>query len=153
METEAYGGAHDPASHAYRGISERNAVMFGEAGHAYVYFTYGFHHCLNFVTGRHGVASAVLLRAIEPTKGLEIMSRRRKKTDPRDFASGPGKLCQALGIDRKMNGIDITKPNSAIRVLNSRSRFQIVSTSRIGIRLAKRRRWRFYAKGNQFVSS
>src|SRR5487761_1007342 len=99
VETEAYGGSRDPASHAYRGITPRNEVMFGEAGHAYVYFTYGFHNCLNFVTGKKGIATAVLIRAIEPTKGIEIMSRFRETAILNQIASGPGKLCQALAID------------------------------------------------------
>ncbi|MDG6998665.1 MAG: DNA-3-methyladenine glycosylase [Nitrososphaerota archaeon] len=152
VETEAYGGAKDPASHAYRGISNRNAVMFGIAGHAYVYFTYGFHHCLNFVTGKEGEASAVLLRAIEPTSGFETMSDLRKKTLLKDLTSGPGKLCQALAIDRRLNGIDITSPESEIHVLAEGATFQIATSSRIGIRNAKERKWRFFAEDNVFVS-
>ena len=91
VETEAYGGSRDPASHAYRGKTRRNEVMFGEAGHAYVYFTYGFHHCLNFVTGKNGVASAVLIRAIEPIRGIEIMESLRKNSIQTELASGPAK--------------------------------------------------------------
>ncbi|MCL4517838.1 MAG: DNA-3-methyladenine glycosylase [Thaumarchaeota archaeon] len=152
VETEAYGGAKDPASHAYRGISKRNAAMFGKAGHAYVYFTYGFHHCLNFVTRKQGEASAVLIRAVEPTSGLETMSKLRNKSHPKDLTTGPGKLCQALAIDRKLNGIDITQQESVIHVLDDGATFDIKSTPRIGIRNAKDRKWRFFAIGNQFVS-
>ncbi|MDG6907307.1 MAG: DNA-3-methyladenine glycosylase [Nitrososphaerota archaeon] len=152
VETEAYGGAKDPASHAYRGITSRNVVMFGEAGHAYVYFTYGAHHCLNFVTGKDGEASAVLIRSIRPTVGLSVMSQNRKRFSPEDLASGPGKLCQALAIDRRLNGIDVTTRKSPIFVLNQEQRPEIVSSFRVGIRVGKDRKWRFYAKGNRFVS-
>jgi len=152
VETEAYGGSRDPASHAYRGITPRNEVMFGEAGHAYVYFTYGFHNCLNFVTGKKGIATAVLIRAIEPTNGIEIMSKFRKTAIPKRIASGPGKLCQALAIDRGLNGIDVTKSNSPLYVLNQGKKMSVKSSSRIGISVGTERKWRFFAEGNENVS-
>jgi DNA-3-methyladenine glycosylase len=152
VETEAYGGTRDPASHAYRGKTQRNEAMFGEAGHAYVYFTYGFHHCLNFVTGRNGVASAVLIRAIEPTMGIEAMEGFRKMSTPTKLASGPGKLCQALSIGRKLNGIDITTRKSSIYVMDRSESTKVKSSRRIGIAVAKERRWRFFAEGNENVS-
>jgi DNA-3-methyladenine glycosylase len=152
VETEAYGGSRDPASHAYRGKTKRNEVMFGEAGHAYIYFTYGFHHCLNFVTGKSGIPSAVLIRAMEPTKGISVMEQFRKTSIPSELASGPGKLCQSLSIDRKLNGIDITTSRSPIRVINIGRRMVTRSSSRIGIRSGLERKWRFYAKENEHVS-
>src|SRR3989338_6570908 len=99
VETEAYFGANDPASHAYRGVTPRNRVMFGQAGMSYVYFTYGNHHCLNIVTETEGVPGAVLIRALEPISGVPIMQRRRgKKITREQLTNGPGKLAQALGI-------------------------------------------------------
>jgi DNA-3-methyladenine glycosylase len=152
VETEAYGGSRDPASHAYRGRTSRNEVMFGEAGHAYVYFTYGFHHCLNFVTGNNGVASAVLIRALEPTAGTETMALFRNTNVPAEIASGPGKLCQAMKIDRKLNGIDVTDSKSPIHVLDRNDRIRVKSSRRIGISGGRERRWRFFATGNENVS-
>ena len=152
LETEAYAGSRDPASHAYNGMTKRNEVMFGEAGHAYVYFTYGFHHCLNFVTGKKGVASAVLIRALEPLKGIETMRILRNKVAATELTSGPGKLCQALSIDRKLNGIDITTSLSPIRVIDTGRRMVTRSSTRIGIRSGLEKKWRFYASQNEYVS-
>ncbi len=104
VEVEAY-REDDPASHTFRGRTERNAVMFGPAGHLYVYFSYGMHHCANVVTGPEGVGAAVLLRAVEPVAGLDLMSSRR--SGRRQLADGPGKLCQAFGIDRTHDGTDL----------------------------------------------
>jgi len=114
VETEAYGGQDDPASHAGRGRTPRSALMFGPAGVAYVYFIYGMYHCLNFVTEIEGRAGAVLIRALEPTAGLADMARRRN-LDPahlrrRDLTAGPGKLCQALGLDLTWNGMAVSAP-------------------------------------------
>ncbi len=100
VEVEAYRGRGDPASHAYRGETPRNRVMFGEAGKAYVYFTYGFHHCLNVKTERKGVAGAILVRALEPLEGIELMKKNRGREEVRELANGPGKLTQSLKIDR-----------------------------------------------------
>lgn len=152
VETEAYAGKLDPASHAFRGMTPRNRVMFGEAGHAYVYFTYGFHNCLNFVTGKEGIASAVLIRAMEPTKGVEAMATLRNAKSIANIASGPGKLCQALSIDRSLNGIDVTSRKSAIHVLDTNLKLKIASSTRIGIAEGIEKKWRFFAISNMHVS-
>src|SRR5438067_5223322 len=122
-EVEAYAGQVDPASHAYRGPTRRNAVMFGEPGHAYVYFTYGMHFCVNLVCLPEGTASAVLLRAGAVVAGADLARRRRAatrsaRTGPadRDLARGPARLCQALGIDRALDGADACDPGSVLRV-------------------------------------
>jgi DNA-3-methyladenine glycosylase len=151
---EAYGGSKDPASHAFRGKTNRNAVMFGEPGHAYVYFTYGAHYCLNFVTspGR-SKASAVLIRAIQPTSGINEMAEKRGTSVLTQLASGPGKLCQALGIDLNSNGTDLTSPESRIQVHETRGGvLKIAKSSRIGINRATEKLWRFYAKSSPYVS-
>ena len=152
VETEAYGGSSDPASHAYRGITERNRVMFGAPGHTYIYFTYGFHNCLNFVTGKEGVASAVLIRAIEPVEGLTVMSRLRKTKNPSNLTSGPGKICQAFSIDRTLNGIDVTSVSSPIHVVDNSLKLSVKSSARVGIRNGTDKKWRFYAESNGNVS-
>jgi DNA-3-methyladenine glycosylase len=111
VETEAYLDRRDPGSHASTRMTPRNSVMFGEAGIAYVYFTYGMHYCFNAVAKPPGRAGAVLIRAIEPLEGLEIMRSRRCREDIRELASGPAKLTQALGIGREHNGLDLTRGN------------------------------------------
>ena len=117
-EVEAYHGSADPASHAYRGQTQRNAVMFGPPGHAYVYFTYGMHFCVNLVCLPAGTASAVLLRAGRVVQGADLAAARRKAPGPqgRDLARGPARLCQALGIAREQNGADACAPKSPLRV-------------------------------------
>ncbi len=151
VETEAYIGLDDPASHAYRGLTPRNKVMFGEPGYAYVYLTYGMHHCLNFVTERKGFPAAVLIRALEPEGGIEIMKERRKTKDLKSLTNGPAKLCQALGIDRTLNGTDLCSDIIYVEDRGSEPA-KIVSTSRIGIREGKEKKWRFYIANNEFVS-
>jgi DNA-3-methyladenine glycosylase len=153
VEAEAYGGNRDPASHAFRGETPRNSVMFGEAGHAYVYFTYGAHYCLNFVTSpKIGKASAVLIRAVEPVSGIQAMASRRKTTVLTQLASGPGKLTQALEIDKLLNGIDVTLPHSPIRVESGVPEVKVAASRRIGINVAVQRKWRFYCSNSQYVS-
>jgi len=151
VETEAYRGRGDPASHAYPGRTPRNAVMFGEAGHAYVYFSYGFHNCLNFTTERPGVAGAVLIRALEPLEGAEGMARRRGVKDERTIADGPGKLTQALRIDRSFNGEDIVRSRKLFVELG-RAPGQTQTSERVGITRGAERKWRYYLAGSRFVS-
>jgi DNA-3-methyladenine glycosylase len=154
VEVEAYRGAEDPASHAYRGLTARNAVMFGLAGHAYVYFTYGMHHCLNIVTGSEGVASAVLVRALEPVEGLETMREHRGIEAVERLARGPGCVTQALGLDRRHNGIDMVRgPLYVAAVPPRRHGFALATGPRIGIRLARTRPWRFFLEGHPCVSA
>lgn len=151
VETEAYRGHRDPASHAYRGKTKRNEVMFGPAGHAYVYFTMGVHYCLNITTEQEGAAAAVLLRAIEPLEGAERMKRNRGTNNVTRLASGPGNLTRALGIDRELNGEDmITSPRLFVEQGFSTGKIGI--SSRVGVSAGKSLRWRFYAEGNPFAS-
>ncbi len=154
VETEAYRGIDDPASHSFRGKTNRNEVMFGKPGITYVYFTYGNHHCLNIVTERTDIPAAVLIRSIEPLKGIETMKRNRSVEKIIDVASGPGKLTKAFQITREDNNIDVTdfSSNISIHTPVEEKSFQIVQTTRIGIRLAQEFPWRFYIKENPHVS-
>lgn len=154
VETEAYQSVDDPASHSYKGRTERNSVMFGEVGHAYVYFTYGNHYCLNIVAKEESVpAGAVLIRAIEPIDGIKQMQKHRETTDPYNLTSGPGKLTKALNVTKKQNGIDVTK-RGELYVVNGKNvnDSSIIVTPRIGIRVALDKHWRFLLADNQFVS-
>jgi DNA-3-methyladenine glycosylase len=182
-EVEAYAGASDPASHAYRGKTARNAVMFGPPGHAYVYFTYGMHFCVNLVCLGSGSASAVLLRAGRVIEGEELARARRtgaprevrgdgespraggqspreKKAIPfRDLARGPARLCQALDIDRSLDGADVCVPDSPLRMrwpdasTTARSADRkILSGPRVGISAAAEVPWRFWIEGDPTVS-
>ncbi len=155
VETEAYRGNKDPASHAFHGLTERNRVMFGRAGYAYVYFTYGFHYCLNVVTGKEGVGAAVLIRALEPVQGLEIMRTNRNfPPKDRDLTSGPGKICQALSINKSFNGLDMTLKESPLRleIGSMSSARSIIATPRIGISVAMEKNWRFLDANSPYVS-
>jgi len=151
VETEAYRGPYDPASHAYGGMTPRNSIMFGEPGYAYVYFTYGMYYCLNVITERKGFPAAVLIRALEPEGGIEIMKRRRNKEKIEDLTSGPGKLCQAMGINKTLYGADLIGKTIYVED-RSEAAEKVVSTNRIGIDEGKEKKWRFYLKGNRFVS-
>jgi len=153
VETEAYDGSIDEASHSFRGKTPRNSIMFEEAGFCYVYFTYGMHYCVNVVTGEKGNGSAVLVRAIEPLEGIEIMKKRRGKSKIENLCNGPAKLCQALGIDKKMLGEDLSS-SKIIRIEAYRNipESEIISSRRIGITKSENLEWRFYLKGNLFVS-
>jgi DNA-3-methyladenine glycosylase len=151
VETEAYIGPNDPASHVYRGTTPRNRIMFGDPGYAYVYFTYGMHHCLNFVTERKGFPAAVLIRALEPMDGIEIMKKRRKVEDLKNLTNGPAKLCQALGIDRTLNGADLCSNTIYVEDRGNKP-IKIASSSRMGITEGKDKKWRFYVENNKFVS-
>ncbi|NMC63793.1 MAG: DNA-3-methyladenine glycosylase [SAR324 cluster bacterium] len=153
VETEAYDGSIDEASHSFRGKTTRNSIMFEEAGLCYVYFTYGMHYCVNVVTGDKGKGAAVLIRALEPLEGIEIMKRRRGQSKLENLCNGPAKLCQALGIDKKMLGEDLR--SSEIIRIEAYKGFpdsEIVTSKRIGITKSKDLEWRFYLKGNLFVS-
>ncbi len=152
VEAEAY-QEDDPASHSFRGRTNRTEVMFGPPGYAYVYFTYGMHHCMNVVTGSTGEGSAVLLRAAEPLEGLEEMARRRGTTDPRALCSGPGRLCQALGIDRAENGLDLVHGRRLWLLEGAPVTPSKISVgSRVGITSGTERPWRFSVQGDRFVS-
>jgi DNA-3-methyladenine glycosylase len=149
VEVEAYHHT-EPAAHSFRGPTERNAIMFGPAGYVYVYRSYGIHWCLNFVCERKGSASAVLIRALEPTEGLATMRRRRGVADDRLLCSGPGRLCQALGITVKHNGLALDAPPFALWA--RQSEVEIVAGPRIGITKAAELPWRYGEKGSRFLS-
>ncbi len=151
VETEAYNQS-DAASHSYKGRTPRTDVMFGPAGHLYVYFTYGMHYCCNVVTGREGEGSAVLIRALEPLEGLDIMEGNRRGRAGVELANGPAKLCQAYGIDKTWNGHDLRQPPLRLQLAEAVPPENIVVTPRIGISQAKDKPWRFYIKGNPYVS-
>ncbi len=153
---EAYLGAADPASHAYRGRSPRNEAMFRRGGSLYVYFTYGMHYCANVVTGREGSASAVLIRALEPVAGFARMASNRKlrgiPSDPRLLAGGPARLCQALRIGREENGEDLQGPRIFIVRGRTPPDKDIGVSRRIGISAGRGKLWRFYLRGNACLS-
>jgi len=153
VEVEAYRGADDPASHAYRGRTRRNEVMFGPPGHAYIYFTYGMHHCLNLVTGPVGKAEAVLIRAIEPLEGIEEMTRCRRGAPLERLGRGPGCVAEALGLDRRHNGLDLTQGELWIADQPAqREGHGVARSQRIGISVAQDRAWRFFLAGHPSVS-
>lgn len=155
VETEAYLWG-DPACHAYRRKTPRNAVMFGPPGLAYVYQIYGLHHCVNVVTAPAGVGEAVLIRALEPLAGIPLMQARRGVTKHADLCKGPGRLVQAMGITKAMNGIDLREPPFCIRPATEypdwNRPFEMVTTTRIGITQGADLPYRFYMNGNPFVS-
>ena len=157
VETEAYVGSSDLASHASRGKTARTTLMFGPPGHAYVYLVYGLNYCFNIVTEKENYPAAILIRAIEPAEGADLMKRYRK-TQKLIFnlTNGPGKLCQALKIDKSINMLDLTKnilwvEDRGVKIKSS----EIVAAKRIGVDYAgkyKNKPWRFYLRGNPFVS-
>lgn len=154
VETEAYHQS-DAASHSHRGQTARTEVMFGPAGRAYVYFTYGMHYCMNVVSGPVGEGSAVLIRALEHLEGTTVMMSNRGISDLQNLTNGPAKLCQALQIDKGCNGLNLFTKEKALYleppddIVESEG---IVTTTRIGISKDVHRAWRFYVKDNQFVS-
>jgi len=157
VEVEAYLGSRDPASHAYRGVTPRNEVMFRGGGHLYVYFTYGMHFCCNVVAGGPGSGLAVLIRAVEPLAGIDVMTRLRsgdgRQRDIHDLCSGPGKLCQAFGIARAENGADLCGGTIWIAREQRRGpRPPLARSERIGISSGKEHLWRFYLRDDPFVS-
>ena len=152
-EVEAYAGSDDPGSHAYRGPTPRNQVMFGPAGRLYVYFTYGMHHCCNVVVGKEGTASAVLLRAGEVVEGLEVARGRRGRAADRDLARGPARLCRALGIDRRHDGADLTAGALTLTPGPPPAAEQVATGPRVGLREAADHPWRFWLRGEPTVSA
>jgi DNA-3-methyladenine glycosylase len=161
VETEGYVGPEDPACHAYVGRTRRNDIMWGPPGLAYVYFTYGNHWMINAVTGPDGYAAAALIRAVQPVLGVEAMRDRRGlhllkgKVEDRQLTNGPGKLCQALGINGSYNGQPLTGPRLYIvetPLSLQLPPFEVVETTRIGISRGKDFPWRYYVKGNRYVS-
>jgi DNA-3-methyladenine glycosylase len=152
VECEAY-QEDDPASHSYRGVTDRTAVMFGPPGHLYVYFSYGMHHCMNVVTGQTGEGSAVLLRAAEPLEGLEEMAAARRVHAPKLLCAGPGRLTQAFGVARPDNGRDLTDGGALFVAPGRPVPDEAVDVSpRIGISVGVDRPWRFFEAGSPFVS-
>ena len=154
VETEAYAGADDPASHAYRGETPRNRVMFGPPGVAYVYFTYGMHHCFNVVCGAVGQPSAVLVRALEPLLGLAAMQRRRAGVEGARVARGPGSLARAMGLDLRLDGADLTRGPLWIADLPPRRLGRRIGRGpRVGITRAATFPWRYWLIGSAAVSA
>jgi DNA-3-methyladenine glycosylase len=154
VECEAYNGSTDPGSHGYRGQTPRNAPMFEEPGRWYVYFTYGNHWCMNAVTGRKGEASAVLLRAVEPIEGVELMRARRGMVKDRDIARGPGRLTQSFGVSKDQNRLDTTKSPLLLCAGERYPEEAIASTPRIGLGTTQDGRlWRFHVAGSPWVST
>jgi DNA-3-methyladenine glycosylase len=149
VEVEAY-DQEEPASHGFRGVTRRNASMFGPGGHAYVYRSYGIHWCLNAVTGKEGRASAVLLRALEPTHGLDEMKARRALDDLRLLCAGPGRLCQALGVTRAHDGLPLDEP--PFQVLARAREVPVLTGPRIGITQAAELPWRYALEGSRYLS-
>src|SRR6202162_3950134 len=149
VEVEAY-HHNAPAAHSFRGPTPRNRVMFGPPGFAYVYRSYGIHWCINFVCEQEGSASAVLIRALEPTHGLAAMRRRRKLRDERLLCSGPGRLGQALGITRAHNGLALDEPPFELRARTGKA--ELVTGPRVGISKAAEKPWRYGLKGSRFLS-
>ena len=157
VETEAYVGAIDKACHAYRNRSGRTEIMYHDGGYAYVYLIYGMHHCFNVVTGPAGEGNAVLIRALEPVIGLDLMCKRRQTDKLQDLCSGPGKVCQALAITKEDYGLDLCDPAGPLRCVRFRDipDNRIVSTPRINVAYAEEAAtwpWRFYVKENLYVS-
>ena len=150
VETEAYLYHDDPGCHASRGLTKRNAPMFGPAGRTYVYFIYGNYFCLNVVSGKTGEGEAVLIRALEPIRGIEIMKERRGTDKIENLCSGPGKLTQAFGITKEHN--DVSLFSGELQIHNSREKPEIQSSRRIGLSLGQELQLRFFIAGNRFVS-
>src|SRR5580698_2898638 len=152
VETEAYLGGDDLAAHSARGITARTRVLFGPPGHAYVYFIYGMYECLNLVAEPDGRPGGVLIRALEPVTGIEIMQRRRPAAHTlRDLTSGPGRLTLALGITRAQNGVDVTRGALTVRTSRREEPFEIEVTPRVGIRQCADWPLRFIVKGSPFI--
>ncbi len=151
VETEAYRGRDDPASHAYRGITKRTEMMFGEAGHAYLYFVYGNHYCLNVTTEQDGEPGAVLIRAVEPIVGIGRMRERRGVEEDRDLTNGPGKLTEAMSIGPSLHGEDMVT-SRRLYLLAGKPGGPVSVSTRIGLSVARETMWRYFVESNPFVS-
>ena len=151
VEDEAY-LTGDPASHAFRGETQRNKTMFARRGHAYVYLIYGMYWCLNVTAERPGIGEAVLIRSLEPLEGFDAMRRRRRGVAERDLARGPGRVCKALGIDGSLDGADLCSPRSPLRLADDGTVCEVGVSKRIGLTRAAERELRFYARGSRFLS-
>lgn len=149
VEVEAY-DHRDPASHGYSGLSERNRVMFGPAGRAYVYRSYGVHWCLNVVCDSEGIAAAVLVRALEPTHGIEAMQVRRRVLDARLLCAGPGRICQALAVTGAHDGLALDQP--PFEILERSGPVEVLAGPRVGITRARELPWRYGLAGSRFLS-
>lgn len=153
VETECYRAHDDPACHGFKGVTPRTKSLFGPAGHAYIYFIYGNHYCFNAVSHEQNFAGGVLIRAIEPVAGIEFMHHYRPNIHGKQLTNGPGKLAQALQIDRQLYGADLTYPGSLYitpgEIIADKD---IVATSRVGLSIGLEKEWRFYIKNNIFVS-
>lgn len=154
VETEAYLGGEDPAAHAYVGLTDRNRVLFGPGGYAYVYFIYGVHYCLNFSCMRDGEPGGTLIRALEPLEGIDAMEAARGLHEMRQLTNGPGKLCQAFGITRaRDNGKDMCSAESDLQVWTmDEAKVEIAATPRVGITKAAELPLRFVVRGNPYLS-
>ena len=152
VETEAYLGSRDAASHSFKGPTKRNEVMFGEAGNAYVYFTYGNHYCINAVTGRVGTAHAVLIRAVEPLEGIKYMRKNRNTDSVYNLCSGPGKLCSAMEINTNLNGASLQGNEVFIAEPVDLKKRKVKSTIRIGISKNTEKLYRFIDPESPYVS-
>lgn len=158
VETEAYVGAQDSANHASKGRTARTELMFGPAGHAYIYLIYGMYFMLNIVTETEGFPAAVLIRAVEPVAGLETMQANRPRVSKRNLTNGPGKLCQALRIDKSLHGWDVTSGQKLwLEATTLSAKLEVARGPRIGIGYAQAEDqlapWRFWVKDNKFVST
>jgi DNA-3-methyladenine glycosylase len=152
VEAEAYYGSDDPASHAFRGMTQRNRLMFGMGGRAYIYLAYGNHFLLNIVRQKEGIAGAVLVRAVEPVEGIEEMARLRRVAEVGRLTNGPGRLTQALAIDARVKGCDLTDSELVIRHKMGQRQPEVAVSPRIGISRGKESYERYYIPGNRFVS-
>ena len=150
VETEAYLYRDDPGCHAARGMTTRNAPMFGPAGRTYVYFIYGMYYCLNIVSGKTGEGEAVLIRALEPLQGIEVMEERRKTNKIENLCNGPGKLTQAFGITKEHNNLCLL--SGELQIHSSREKPEVRTSKRIGLSAGKDLELRFFIAGNRFVS-
>ena len=152
VETEAYLYRDDPASHAAPGLTKRNAPMFGPAGYSYVYLIYGMYHCFNIVSGKTGEGEAVLIRALQPIDGIDLMQKRRNTTKIENLCSGPGKLTQAFGITKEHNNLDLSESKEIQIHSNPAANFKIQNSKRIGLSVGQDLELRFFIENNSFVS-